>query len=168
MGEVRRATVADAAELVRLRAVMLASIAGHEPTGDGWRHAARETLRRRLAEPDPTLAAFVVERSDPPGALAACAVGAVEYRLGGPGNPTGETGYVFNVVTDPDQRRRGYSRRCMTALLDWYRHRGVGTIDLRASPQGEPLYRSLGFVATPDPAMRLRLPVRSVHGDSRK
>lgn len=44
------------------------------------------------------------------------------------------------------------------ALLDWYRARGIRTIDLRASAQGEPLYKSLGFTHSPDPAMRLRLP----------
>jgi GNAT superfamily N-acetyltransferase len=158
MDEARRATPADALELVRLRAVLLNHITVQEPVDDGWRRAASNTLRTTLAEPDPRLVAFVVERPDRPGALAACAVGAVEYRLGGPGNPTGETGYVFNVATDPDYRRRGYSRRCMTTLLDWYRDRGIRTVDLRASPEGEPLYGSLGFVRTPEPAMRLRMP----------
>ncbi len=32
------------------------------------------------------------------------------------------------------------------------------TVDLRASPEAEPLYRSLGFKRTRDPAMRLTLP----------
>jgi GNAT superfamily N-acetyltransferase len=158
MGDVRRATAADAAELVRLRGVMLGATAGPEPPGDGWRRAALETLRSRLAGPDPMLAAFVVDRPERPGALAACAVGTVEYRLGKPDNPTGQVGYVFNVATDPDRRRRGYSRGCVTALVDWFRHRGIRTVDLRASPEAEPLYRSLGFVRTGDPAMRLRLP----------
>ncbi|MFC6017095.1 GNAT family N-acetyltransferase [Plantactinospora solaniradicis] len=160
MGEVRRATPADTAELVRLRGVLLAAMAGREPAGEEWRRAASKTLRTRLSEVDPTLVAFVVEQPEQPeqpGALAACAVGTVEYRLGGPDNPSGEVGYVFNVATDPDHRRRGHSRRCVTALLDWYRDRGIRTVDLRASEAGEPLYRSLGFVRTSDPAMRLQL-----------
>ncbi|MEV4631549.1 hypothetical protein AB0J90_35295 [Micromonospora sp. NPDC049523] len=57
MGEVRRANVADAGELVRLRAVLLAALDGHEPVGDDWRQAAAQTLRTRLVGPDPTLAA---------------------------------------------------------------------------------------------------------------
>jgi GNAT superfamily N-acetyltransferase len=77
--------------------------------------------------------------------------------LGDPGNPAGEYGYVFNVATDPDYRRRGYSRACIEALLDWYRERGVHKIDLKASAAGEPLYRSLGFTGSPYPLMRLRL-----------
>ncbi|MEU4558078.1 GNAT family N-acetyltransferase [Actinoplanes sp. NPDC023936] len=151
----RRATPDDAAELVRLRAVMFQSFP--QPNrNDDWRKASEEILRRRFAEPSPTMAAFVVDCPDGAG-LAACALGIVEERLGGPGNPSGMMGYVFSVVTDPDQRRKGYSRGCVTALLDWFREQGAGAADLRASESGEPLYTSLGFRRTPDPAMRLRL-----------
>ncbi|MGI5271530.1 GNAT family N-acetyltransferase [Nonomuraea sp. CA-218870] len=150
----RRATAADAAELVRLREVLLASMGGPWPD-DGWRAATEARLRARLDEPDPRLLAFVVDA--PGGGLAACATGTVEERLGGPGNPEGLVGYVFNVATHPEHRRRGCSRACVTALVEWYREYGVATVDLRASAEGEPLYSSLGFVRTPDPAMRLRL-----------
>ncbi|MFI6158691.1 GNAT family N-acetyltransferase [Micromonospora sp. PTRAS2] len=111
MVTVRRAAVGDAAEVVRLRAVMLGSMDGAEPAPGPWQEAARAT-----------------------------------------------TGYVFNVVTDPAYRRRGYSRACLEALLDWCRKHGVGKVDLRASADGEPLYRSLGFVPTPGPTLRLPLP----------
>jgi GNAT superfamily N-acetyltransferase len=150
----RSATAEDAAELVRLRAVMMRSI-GRSSWNDEWREPASEVLRRRLAAPEPTMAGFVVDR--PGGGLAACVLGTIEERLGGPDYPGCLAGYVFNVATDPDQRRRGHSRLCMTALIDWFRGRGVHRVDLRASPDGEPLYQSLGFVRTADPAMRLRL-----------
>jgi GNAT superfamily N-acetyltransferase len=153
----RRATVADAAELVRLRGVMLASVNGADPAPGPWQEAARETLRERLVEPAASLAAFVVDAPEPPGALAACAVGTIDRRLGGPGNPSGLTGYVFNVSTDPGHRRRGYSRACLEALLAWYGERGVRTVDLRASEQGEHLYRSLGFRPTSGSTLRLSL-----------
>jgi GNAT superfamily N-acetyltransferase len=153
MSLARRATPADAEELVRLRKVMQDSHIGPNPDVS-WQPAAVDTLRKKLADPAGDLTAFVVER---PGGLAACAVGTIEYRLGGPGNPHGMSGYVFSVATDPDMRRRGYSRACMEALLAWFRERGVSKIDLRASSDGEPLYASLGFVRTPDPAMRLTL-----------
>ncbi|GAA2700579.1 GNAT family N-acetyltransferase [Micromonospora olivasterospora] len=103
---------------------------------------------------------FVVDKPDRPGELAACAVGTIDRRLGGPTNPSGLTGYVYNVVTDPGCRRRGYSRACLEALLEWFAGRGVRKIDLRASADGEPLYRSLGFVAVSGPTMRLNLPPR--------
>ncbi|WP_189935480.1 GNAT family N-acetyltransferase [Streptomyces sulfonofaciens] len=155
---VRRATSEDAEELVRLRKIMLDSLA---PSDDvAWQPFAVEDLRKRLSDPDGDLAVFVVDRPDGgragrASALAACAAGTVERRLAGPGNPLGLTGHVFNVATDPDMRRRGYSRACMTALLDWYRGRGVPRVDLHASAEGEPLYRSLGFARHDAPAMRL-------------
>ncbi|MER6612306.1 GNAT family N-acetyltransferase [Streptomyces xantholiticus] len=156
----RRAIPADAEELVRLRKVMQDSFLGPDPDVS-WQPAAVTTLRDRLGDPAGSLTAFVVERPvegpGGPGGLAACAVGTIEYRLGGPGNPEGTCGYVFSVATDEDMRRRGYSRACMEGLLGWFRERGVRKIDLRASSDGEPLYTSLGFVRTPDPAMRLSL-----------
>ena len=156
MTNARLATAADAAELVRLRCILFAAMQSHQPDVGEWQQQTQKVLERRLTELEPTLVAFVVQQPDTPDRLAACAVGTVEERLGGPDNPSGLTGYIFNVATDPAHRRRGYSRRCTTALIDWYRERGITTIDLRATPPAEPLYRSLGFVRT-DPLMRLHL-----------
>jgi GNAT superfamily N-acetyltransferase len=155
MIDVRRAGPADADGLMELRGVMLGSIGGGPPISGDWQRAGAGILRERLAREEPTLAAFVVDRDGEPG-LAACVVGQVDQRLPGPGDPTGLRGYVYNVATDPAYRRRGFSRACMTALLNWFDGRGVAVVDLRASRTGEPLYASLGFVRTPDPAMRLR------------
>ncbi|GLF93864.1 GNAT family N-acetyltransferase [Streptomyces yaizuensis] len=149
----RPAVPEDAEELVRLRQVMIESMAG-PGTDTAWQERAVAELRRRLGDPDGDLAAFVVDR---PGGLAACAVGTVDRRLGGPGNPEGLTGHVFNVATDLGLRRRGHARACTAALLGWFRERGVPRVDLRASAEAEPLYASLGFVRTPDPSMRLTL-----------
>jgi ribosomal protein S18 acetylase RimI-like enzyme len=155
--EARLATPDDAPELVRLRGVMYASF-GEAPPPGPWQDTAEEYLRTGLVERADTLAAFVVDRPGSPGKLAACAIGSIEYRLPGPNNPSGRTGYVFNVATDVDQRRRGYGRACVAGLLDWYRRRGVTKVDLKASPDGEPLYASLGFIRSEDPAMRLLFP----------
>lgn len=145
----------DADELVRLRGVMIESMDGTPPMPGEWQRHAVATLRARFATR--TLAAFVIDQPERAGQLAACALGAIEHRLGGPDNPTGEIGYIFNVATEGAYRRRGYSRACLTALLGWYRDHGVSRIDLRASAAGEPLYRSLGFVPTSGPTLRLRL-----------
>jgi GNAT superfamily N-acetyltransferase len=162
---VRRAVVDDAGELVRLRALMLAAMSGRAPRPGPWQDAAARTLVQRLADPDGRWAAFVVDKQDRPTGLAACVVGVIESRLGGPDNPSGEVGYVFNVVTEPGYRRRGYSRAAMRALLDWYRERGIISVDLRASPPGEPLYRELGFAPTAATAMRLASPARHLAAD---
>ncbi|MFD9908273.1 GNAT family N-acetyltransferase [Streptomyces sp. NPDC059063] len=160
MSPVRRATPDDAEELIRLRQIMLDSVFTTDPSTRSvtdWQAESARTVRHRLAEPDGDFAAFVVDHPDRPGALAAVVVGTLEYRIGRAGNPRGLAGYVFSVATDPDQRRRGHSRACMEALLDWFRERGAVSVDLTASPAAEPLYASLGFVRKPDPYMQLKL-----------
>jgi ribosomal protein S18 acetylase RimI-like enzyme len=142
--------------LVRLRGVMLSAMTG-KPAPGPWQERARQTLWERLADPDGPLAGYVVANPDRPDALAACVVGVVESRLSSPTNLTGEVGYVFNVATDPEHRRRGYARICMQALVGWFRERGVASVDLRATAEAEPLYRALGFVRSGAPTMRLTL-----------
>ena len=157
MVDVRRAAPADAAELMVLRGVMLGAMAGEPPLSGDWQRIGASQLRPRLVAGSREFAAFVVDSDDGDG-LAACAVGQVDQRLPGPGNPTGSRGYVYNVVTAARHRRRGYSRACMEALLAWFASVGVTTVDLRASTDGEPLYASLGFRPTPNPTMRLSRP----------
>ncbi|MFF7265205.1 GNAT family N-acetyltransferase [Streptomyces sp. NPDC008159] len=156
MGLVRRATDGDAAEVLRLRQVMIDSLAG-TPGATDWHAASLPTLAAELADPGGRFAAFVVELPGRPGTLAALAAGTLEYRIGRPGNPHGLIGYIFSVATDPDARRRGYGRACVEELLDWFRERGAGYVMLTASPDAEPLYASLGFTRDTDPSMRLLL-----------
>ncbi|MFJ8104945.1 GNAT family N-acetyltransferase [Streptomyces sp. NPDC096132] len=156
MSVVRRALPEDAAEVLRLRQVMLDSLAPADGSTD-WHDASRPALRARLAEPDGDFGAFVVDHPERPGSLAALVVGTVEYRIGRAGNPLGAVGFVFSVATDPGARRRGYARVCMEALLDWFRERGVRQVQLTASPEAEPLYVSLGFKPKPDPLLELLL-----------
>jgi GNAT superfamily N-acetyltransferase len=46
---------------------------------------------------------------------------------------------------DPEFRRRGLARAIMVALLDWFEAARVPVVELHATDEGEPLYRSLGF-----------------------
>lgn len=156
MSLVRRAAPEDAAEVLRLRQVMIDSMPGSDFSTD-WHTESLPTLRAQLAEPDGDFAAFVVDHPERPGTLAALVVGTVDYRIGKAANPQGKAGYVFSVATDPDARRRGYARACMEELLDWFRERGAGQVLLTASADAEPLYASLSFVRKPDPAMGLTL-----------
>ncbi|MFQ6146418.1 GNAT family N-acetyltransferase [Streptomyces seoulensis] len=156
MSLVRRAGPADAGEVLRLRQVMIDSMAGADRSTD-WHDGSLPVLAARLAEPDGGFAAFVVDWPERPGTLAALVAGTLEYRIGRAGNPLGTVGYVFSVATDPGARRRGYARAGMDALLEWFRERGADRVQLTASAEAAPLYAALGFRPKPDPLLELRL-----------
>lgn len=153
---VRRAEAADAAALVRLRAVMLEDMGAD--VGDEsapWRAAAEVWFIRRLSDPG-DFAAFVVD--DPELGVVSCAAGTCDSHAPGPTNPSGLQGHVFNICTDRRRRRLGLARACLDALLAWYRtETEVRTIDLNATSYGIELYQSLGFDAPRYPALQLRL-----------
>ncbi|MEU9985358.1 GNAT family N-acetyltransferase [Streptomyces sp. NPDC048045] len=156
MSLVRRAVAEDAPEVLRLRQVMIDSMADADRS-TGWHPRSLPGLRARLDESDGPFAAFVVEHPERPGTLAALVAGTVDYRIGKAGDPLGAVGFVFSVATDPDTRRRGYARACMDALLDWFREHGARRVHLTASAEAAPLYADLGFVPKPDPLMELTL-----------
>ena len=56
--------------------------------------------------------------------------------------------YLLNVYTEPEARGRGYAKRLVQALMKAARERGTTVMTLHASPQGAPIYRSLGFKLT--------------------
>ncbi len=156
MSAVRRAVPEDAEEVLRLRQVMIDAMFATDPTVD-WHGESLPTLRRELGEPAGDFVAFVVDHPERPGALASLVAGTIDYRIGKAGDPRGRVGFVFSVATDPDARRRGYARACMTRLLEWFRERGARRVQLTASAEAEPLYVSLGFRPKPDPLLELTL-----------
>ncbi|MEU2909346.1 GNAT family N-acetyltransferase [Streptomyces massasporeus] len=156
MSAVRRALPGDAEEILRLRQVMIDSVFASDPSV-AWHGESLPTLRAELGEPDGDFTAFVVDHPERPGALACLVAGTTDYRIGKAGDPQGMVGFVFSVATDPDARRRGYARACTTALLEWFRGRGVRRVQLTASAEAEPLYISLGFRPKPNPLLELAL-----------
>lgn len=74
---------------------------------------------------------------------------------GSPMNFEPRRAWILNVYVEPDQRRRGFARRIMQALIDLGKARGFRTLALHASDDGRPLYEQLGFAPTRE--MRLLL-----------
>jgi GNAT superfamily N-acetyltransferase len=154
--KVRRAEVADAADLVRLRAQMLADMGrSARDDADPWRARAEDWFADRLARGQ-GFASFVVD--DPDDGVVACSAGICDLHAPGPGNPTGVRGHVFNMSTFPAHRRRGYARACLEELLKWFRDETEArVITLNATPDGIALYRSVGFTEPRMAALQLIL-----------
>jgi GNAT superfamily N-acetyltransferase len=154
---VRAATADDVPELVRLRALLFERMErdlGPPPAdGAGWREACAAEFRARLG--DGTMGAFVVDGGD--GRLAACGIGLIDRRMPGPYTPTGRWGHISGMVTDPAHRRRGHARAIMTELMRWFGERNIRRIELHATSDAGPLYRSLGFAEHPESALTWRL-----------
>jgi GNAT superfamily N-acetyltransferase len=149
---VRPGTATDVSEVVRLGARMFQSMGVYS---EGWEENARAVLQAGIEEG--RMAAFVVDHPERPGELVASCAGVVWQRLPGPRTPTGRAGYIQYVFTDPEFRGRGLARRLLGALSGWFRERKVGLIELHATPEGEPLYRSMGFGEAGNPHLRMHL-----------
>jgi GNAT superfamily N-acetyltransferase len=63
----------------------------------------------------------------------------------GPFDLTGRIAFVYNVYTAPAHRRRGLARAIMDAIHAWCGAAGIRTAALAASPEGRPLYESIGY-----------------------
>jgi GNAT superfamily N-acetyltransferase len=154
--KVRRAEAVDAADLVRLRAQMLADM-GRSVGDDGepWRARAENWFAERLVR-EREFASFVVD--DPDDGVVACSAGICDFHAPGPGNLTGVRGHVFNMSTFPAHRGRGYARACLEALLEWFRDETEArVINLNATPDGLALYGSVGFTEPRFAALQLIL-----------
>jgi GNAT superfamily N-acetyltransferase len=60
----------------------------------------------------------------------------------------GAQALIVNVYCEPEHRRRGLARALITTMLEWCKRERMAKIVLHASPDGRPLYESLGFVQT--------------------
>ncbi|MDP9101152.1 MAG: GNAT family N-acetyltransferase [Actinomycetota bacterium] len=139
MGTLRRATVEDAAELMRLRGLM------HEAMGTGaqdpaWRARCTEAFSRRLATEE--FVAFVVPGD---GRLVSCGCGWLEEHLPAPNQFDGRRGHIASMSTEPAHQRKGHARAVFAALMGWFAERDIPRVDLRATDDGRPLYESFGF-----------------------
>jgi GNAT superfamily N-acetyltransferase len=151
---VRRATGADVAAVVELRALMFDAMGVPGVDDPGWREAATEWLARELDGPQ--VCVVLAESRD--GRVVAGAMGSLRFEMPSPVNPNGVWGLVNNVATQPEARRQGLARACVVGVLDWLRDEtAASVVELFATGEGAALYEELGFTRTAWPAMRLRL-----------
>ena len=87
--------------------------------------------------------AAIVEENDSIVSLAFLAISE------GPANlsfPTGKTGTIFNVLTYPEYRRKGFATMVMHALIEEGKRQNLSYIELSATESGKPVYEKLGFL----------------------
>ncbi len=57
-------------------------------------------------------------------------------------------GYILNVYTHPDYRRRGLARQLVQTCTDWCYANDIKIVTLHASDEGRKVYEGLGFTPT--------------------
>ncbi|HLI57012.1 MAG TPA: GNAT family N-acetyltransferase [Actinomycetota bacterium] len=135
---------ADAGEVVRLAELMFRGLGAQltDAQWEQWRGAASDAVTNRDED---RVAMFVVDHPAERGMLVACGAGIVTRRLPNPWHPDGRAGYVQWMSTDVAFRRRGLARAVLRAVLGWFEDCGVDNVELHATGEGAPLYRSEGF-----------------------
>jgi GNAT superfamily N-acetyltransferase len=140
VANLRRAGIADAAHLVRLRGLLLTAM-GADTSDPQWAQACEQAFVRRLAEPD-RFAAWVV---DVDGRPVSSGVAWVEEHLPSPSALDGRRAHLASMATEPQHRRQGHGQAVLEALLGWCTSVGMTRVDLRATPDGRRLYERAGF-----------------------
>ena len=133
---VRRATVDDIDVLVDLRASFVSEFSDDETQ----REPLVEYLQRALTS-ESFLAWLVVDDGR---VVSTSGMAVYERMVRSHGAGVGLEGYVLNVFTYPEFRRRGYGRLGMEALLDYARERRI-RLTLLTTDEGRPMYEKLGF-----------------------
>lgn len=71
----------------------------------------------------------------------------------------GMIGNVLNVYTMPQYRKKGISTRLMNNLIEYAKERNLDFIELKATKEGYPLYKKLGFIDYHSEYENMRLPL---------
>lgn len=69
-------------------------------------------------------------------------------------NPKGLWGYVMNMFTLPDHRRKGVCKAVLDALVAEGEARGCRCFELHATEMGQPIYEREGFQPHIEPTLR--------------
>ena len=139
--QVESAALQDINELTELRLLYLTEDLGG--IGEEDKSAIQETLPAYFqTHLNQDLFVYVLRESN---RIAACAFLLVIEKPMSPRFLNGKTGMVLNVYTRPEFRRRGYGRTIMEKILAEAVEMQLCSIELKATEDGYPLYKTVGF-----------------------
>lgn len=145
--EFRKSTADDIDLLVRTRIEVLRAANGLTNAADMTEveKQSREYYKKALVDGTQTaLLAFDCDQF--------IGVGGISYYQVMPTyhNPTGRKGYIMNMYTRPEYRRRGIAFHILDMLVQDAREKGIAFISLEATAAGRPLYENYGFSGMKD------------------
>ena len=69
-------------------------------------------------------------------------------------NPSGKEGYILNMYTIPESRKKGICTEILNLLIREGKKNGITLFELHATKNGEPLYQKNGFQIHIEPTYR--------------
>jgi len=150
----RRATIADVPLLVDYRVRFLNELDKH-PENDETK-AVRKSLLEYFAKAIP-LGDFIAWVAECNGRIVATSGMVVWEKPALYEVESGKLGYLLNIYTIPEARKKGIATRLLNELINEAKLLGLKYLHLHASKNGEPIYRRAGFVEPHMPKLTLRL-----------
>lgn len=129
----------DLDDLLRWRAEVVEHVFGGAP-GAELMEANRGYYGRHVAGGSHLAFLALVD-----GKEAGCGSLCLSEELPSPDNPSGRCAYLMNIYVRRPFRRHGVAHAVVERLVEEARARGCGKIYLEATPDGRPVYASLGF-----------------------
>jgi GNAT superfamily N-acetyltransferase len=140
----RRATVKDIQTLIDYRVRFLNELYGHPENGET--EILKKSLRQYFSEaiPSGSFIAWLAEYDGKTVGTGGMVLWQMPGRYGG--LETGRLGYVLNMYTVPEARRKGVCTRLLKELTGEAKSLGLKYLHLHASEYGVNIYRKAGFV----------------------
>lgn len=138
---IRKATLHDLDELIRLRLELLFQI---DHSTRQSREYVAEANRRYFQRMIPT-SDFETWVADTGSCLVACGSLLLIHRLPHGENIHGVDGYVMNMYTQSGWRKHGLATRILSQLVSYAADKNAKLVWLRASEEGRSLYIKTGF-----------------------
>ena len=139
--ELRRATKEDIAKMIEMRFLYLEEDLGSITEKD--RAAMMQQLPNYFMKNlNQSLLAYLAIED---GIVASTVMMSIMEKPANPRFITGRTGTLLNVYTRPEYRRQGIARRLIEQALSDAKEMNLSYVDLQATKDGYPLYKSIGF-----------------------
>jgi len=151
----RRANIDDIEVLIDYRVRFLNELYNH--VEDEETEILRKTLREYFSEviPSDDFIAWLAEHSGKIIATSGMVVWQMPARYGG--LESGKLGYILNLYTIPEARRKGICTRLLNELIKEAKSLGLRYLHLHTSEDGINIYRKAGFVIPDQVELKLKL-----------
>ena len=131
-------------ELLKWRREVIREVFGGDPSEALM--AENESFYHRHISDGSHIAIMAVKEGEEMGCGSLC----LSEELPSPDNPTGKCGYLMNIYVREKFRQHGVAHAIVRRLVDVARDKSCGKIYLETTPDGRPVYESLGFHDLPD------------------